>query len=118
MFEEFWFRNAANTITVILGYQRMSYFAQSKHVWFMENELEVQIRELHRVVGNAVTEGRHIVVGTGSTQLFQATLYALTSSDQSKPTNIVSAAPFYSVSSPPVIPLYAFSTVPSLSSCF
>lgn len=96
MFEEFWFRNAANTITVILGYQRMSYFAQSKHVWFMENELEVQIRELHRVVGNAVTEGRHIVVGTGSTQLFQATLYALTSSDQSKPTNIVSAAPFYS----------------------
>lgn len=74
----------------------MSYFAQSKHVWFMENELELQIRALHEVVGNAVTEGRHIVVGTGSTQLFQATLYALTSPDQPKPTNIVSAAPFYS----------------------
>lgn len=96
MFEEFWFRHGANSVTIILGYQRMSYFAQSKHVWFMENELEDQIRALHQVVGNAVTEGRHIVVGTGSTQLFQATLYALTVQDQPEPTNIVSAAPFYS----------------------
>ncbi|KAG0565203.1 hypothetical protein KC19_8G172900 [Ceratodon purpureus] len=96
MFEDFWFRNGGNSITVILGYQRMSYFAQSKHVWFMESELDQQIRALHQVVGNAVTEGRHIVVGTGSTQLFQAVLYALSSPDQPKPTNIVSAAPFYS----------------------
>lgn len=66
-------------------------------MWFMESELDQQIRALHHVVGNAVTEGRHIVVGTGSTQLFQAVLYALTSLDQPKPTNIVSAAPFYSV---------------------
>lgn len=97
MFEEYWFRNGANSISVILGYQRMSYFAQSKHVWFMENELDEQIRALHHVVGNAVTEGRHIVVGTGSTQLFQAALYALTSSDQPTPTNVVAAAPYYSV---------------------
>lgn len=105
MFEEFWFRHEVSSITVILGYQRMSYFAQSKHVWFMENELELQIRALHEVVGNAVTEGRHIVVGTGSTQLFQATLYALTSPDQPKPTNIVSAAPFYSVCTRPNSPV-------------
>jgi L-tryptophan--pyruvate aminotransferase len=97
MFEDFWFRNGGHSVTVILGYQRMSYFAQSEHVWFMESELDQQIRALHQVVGNAVTDGRHIVVGTGSTQLFQAVLYALTSPDQPQPTSIVSAAPFYSV---------------------
>lgn len=96
MFEEFWFQNGERSVTVILGYQRMSYFAQSKHVWFMEKEVEEQIRALHRVVGNAVTDGRYIVVGTGSTQLFQAALYALTAQDQPAPTRIVSAVPFYS----------------------
>lgn len=97
MFEEYWFQHGASSSIIISGWQRMSYFAQNKHVWFMEHELDHQIRALHQLVGNAVTEGRHIVVGTGSTQLFQATLYALTSHDQPAPTSVVSAAPFYSV---------------------
>ena len=101
MFEEYWFQHGASSSIVISGWQRMSYFAQNKHVWFMEHELDHQIRALHQLVGNAVTEGRHIVVGTGSTQLFQATLYALTSHDQPAPTSVVSAAPFYSVCVPP-----------------
>lgn len=70
---------------------------QDVAVWFMERELDVQIRALHAVVGNAITEGRHIVVGTGSTQLYQAALYALSSPEQSEPTSVISAAPYYSV---------------------
>lgn len=50
------------------------------------------------VVGNAVAEDRYIVVGTGSTQLYQAALYALTFAGGPDPVNVVSAAPCYSVS--------------------
>jgi hypothetical protein len=37
---------------------------QTHGLGFMEHELEVQIRALHGVVGNAITKGHHIVVGT------------------------------------------------------
>ncbi|KAH9531264.1 hypothetical protein CY35_19G029100 [Sphagnum magellanicum] len=110
MYEAYWLVNGASSTTVIPGWQRMSYFAaahtssssrveqqqQAVAVWFMEHELDVQIRALHAVVGNAITEGRHIVVGTGSTQLYQAALYALSSPEQSEPTSVISAAPYYS----------------------
>jgi hypothetical protein len=101
MYEAYWLANGESSTTVIPGWQRMSYFAHSQQVWFMEHELEVQIRALHAIVGNAITEGRHIVVGTGSTQLYQAALYALSlPEEQTKPISVVSAAPFYSVSRP------------------
>ncbi|XP_061986320.1 tryptophan aminotransferase-related protein 1-like [Populus nigra] len=54
------------------------------------------IKGLHRVVGNAVPDGRHIVVGTGSTQLLMAALYALSSPSTSHPVSLVAAAPYYS----------------------
>lgn len=63
----------------------------------MEPEFAKQIVRLHNVVGNAVTEGRHIVVGTGSSQLYLAALYALSPQDSLNPINVVSAAPYYSV---------------------
>lgn len=76
----------------------MSYFSRADGLcWFMEPRLAGEIMRLHRLVGNAETEGRHIVVGTGSTQLFQAALYALSSPDAMEPVSVVSAAPFYSV---------------------
>ena len=56
-----------------------------------------EIVRIHRVVGNAVTEDRQIIVGTGSSQLFQAALYALSSAEALEPLSVVSAAPFYSV---------------------
>jgi L-tryptophan--pyruvate aminotransferase len=86
---------------VIGGGDLMSYFSDVGNVcWFLEPELGDAIRRLHRVVGNAVTEDRHIVVGTGSTQLFQAALYALTSTPAAavEPVSVVSSAPYYSVS--------------------
>lgn len=85
---------------VISGSQYMSYISNFNNVcWFLEPELEEAVRSLHRVVGNAVVDGdRHIVVGTGSTQLFQAALYAITSPGGDEPVSVVSAAPYYSVS--------------------
>ncbi|GMN47808.1 hypothetical protein TIFTF001_016992 [Ficus carica] len=44
--------------------------------WFLEPEFAKQVVRLHKVVENAETEGRHIVVGTGSSQLYLAALYA------------------------------------------
>ena len=80
----------------------MSYLTDvGKVCWFLEKELEEAIKQLHRTVGNAATDDRYIVVGTGSTQLFQATLYALTSPGGPESVNVVSAVPYYSVRTTP-----------------
>ncbi|XP_024530924.1 tryptophan aminotransferase-related protein 1 [Selaginella moellendorffii] len=97
MFEAYWRANGDSCTTVILGWEQMSYFASRKHfLWFVEQELENEIRQLHSLVGNAVTDGRFIVVGTGSTQLFQAALYAVSPRDGAQPASVVSAVPYYS----------------------
>lgn len=85
---------------VIAGDEFMSYFCNAMNLcWFLLPELDNAIRTLHRVVGNAmVDDDRFIVVGNGSTQLFHALLYALSSSNMLEPINVVAAAPFYSVS--------------------
>ncbi|XP_010251125.1 PREDICTED: L-tryptophan--pyruvate aminotransferase 1-like [Nelumbo nucifera] len=97
MFESYWRRMGDNCAVVITGWQSLSYFSDITSLcWFLEPELAEEVRRLHRLVGNAVTEDRHIVVGTGSTQLFQAALYALSSPDADEPMSVVSAAPYYS----------------------
>lgn len=99
VFEPFWRKMGDECKVVIGGGDLMSYFSDVGNVcWFLEPELGDAIRRLHRVVGNAVTEDRHIVVGTGSTQLFQAALYALTTPAGVDPVSVVSSAPYYSVS--------------------
>ena len=76
----------------------MSYLTDVGNVcWFLEKDLEDAVRQLHRTVGNAVTDDRYIVVGTGSTQLYHAALYALTAPGGPEPVNVVSAVPYYSV---------------------
>lgn len=85
---------------VIPGYESLSYFANTKNLcWFLEPKLEESIKRMHQVVGNAVVEDRQIVVGTGSSQLVHAVLYALSPPDQPNPMSVVCAAPYYSVSS-------------------
>ncbi|KAG6397600.1 hypothetical protein SASPL_143769 [Salvia splendens] len=65
--------------------------------WYMLPKLEQEIKNLHNWVGNAVVEGRHFVVGNGSSQLIQAALYAPAKPlDPPSPISVVSAAPFYS----------------------
>lgn len=97
MFEPYW-RNLGDKCTVtISGWDLMSYFSDPANIcWFLEPGLADSIRAVHRQVGNAVVDGRHILVGTGSTQLFQAALFALSSPDAPQPLSVVSAAPYYS----------------------
>ncbi len=107
MFESYWLALGSQATTSIPAWQGMSYFAHKHNAFlFVDPYLEQAIRELHSLVGNAVTKNRHIVVGVGSTQLFQAAIYALVSLQQPQaaaanssttPTNIVSAVPYYSV---------------------
>lgn len=100
LFEAYW--NAHKDDHVKVGYANdtLSYFVKSKEQegcpWFVSALLDDAIRELHSFVGNAVTGDRAIVVGNGSTQLFQAALYALATRDGTS-TPVVSEAPFYSV---------------------
>ena len=61
--------------------------------------LERAIRSLHALVGNAATEGRHLVLGIGSTELVNAAVYALAL--ESRPTSggaagLWSQTPWYS----------------------
>ncbi|XP_010533485.1 PREDICTED: tryptophan aminotransferase-related protein 2 [Tarenaya hassleriana] len=97
MYERYWMQRGDETTIVIPGWQSLSYFSDVSNLcWFLEPELAKEIVRLHRIVGNAVTQDRYIVVGTGSTQLYQAALYALSPRDESGPINVVSATPFYS----------------------
>lgn len=89
-------QHAASSAILVPGWHRMSY-------QFNENapfsiELEKYIRKLHTIAGNAVTAGRYIVFGVGSTQLLSAAVYALSAENNStSPARVVASIPFYSV---------------------
>ncbi|KAE8654414.1 Clathrin adaptor complexes medium subunit family protein isoform 1 [Hibiscus syriacus] len=71
----------------------MSYISNADNLCWLMPELDRVIRRLHRVVGNAVVDDdRFIIVGNGSTQIFHALLYALSSPDQPEPISVVAAA--------------------------
>lgn len=96
LFEEYWLTQP-DAPTIIPSWQGLSYFAHRHNSYlFVDSFLEQTIRQLHGMIGNAVTEGRFLVLGVGSTQLYQAALYALTSPDSPTPTSVVSAIPHYS----------------------
>ncbi|XP_057949229.1 L-tryptophan--pyruvate aminotransferase 1-like [Malania oleifera] len=97
MFESYWEKMGEKCTVVIPGWRSMSYFSDAgNQCWFLEPQLAESIRRLHVVVGNAVAEDRHVVVGNGSSQLFQAALYAVCSPGGPAPVNVVSAVPYYS----------------------
>ncbi|KAK8960265.1 Tryptophan aminotransferase-related protein 2 [Platanthera guangdongensis] len=104
MYEKFW-REAGDAARLIIpGSQTMSYFSDVTNLcWFLEPEFAAEIRRLHRLVGNAVADkDSYIIVGTGSSQLFQAALYALSTSPEvagrggAWPLPVVASAPYYS----------------------
>lgn len=102
VFEKYWSSSPNSVSTVILAGDRMSYFSNTDAIcWFLEPALATEIKLIHKMVGNAVTKDFHIVVGTGSSQLISAALYALSSSSHERPVDVVSAVPFYS-SYPPM----------------
>ncbi|XP_071736432.1 tryptophan aminotransferase-related protein 4-like [Rutidosis leptorrhynchoides] len=94
-FEPFWMQHAINSAVMISGWNRMSYrYADDS---FISVELEKYVRKLHSIVGNAITEGRYIVFGVGSSQLLSAAVYALSSKNSSSPSNVLASIPFYPV---------------------
>ncbi|XP_051139770.1 tryptophan aminotransferase-related protein 4-like [Andrographis paniculata] len=92
--EPFWMENSGKSAVVIPGWHRMSYDYVNN--LYISAELETHIRMLHDVARNAVTEGRYIVFGAGSTQLLNAAVYAL-SMNMSSPAKVVAESPFYPV---------------------
>lgn len=100
MFEAYWEKMRERSAITLAGSDSLSYFSKTKNMcWYLEPKLEEEIRRLHTVVGNAVVEDHYIVVGTGSSQLIQAALYALSlpASAADHPITVVCAAPYYSV---------------------
>ncbi|KAL1194134.1 Tryptophan aminotransferase-related protein 1 [Cardamine amara subsp. amara] len=96
-FQEYWMKMKDRCTVVIPGWDHMSYFSDTTDVcWFLEPELAKAIKALHGAVGNAATEEHYIVVGTGSSQLCQAALFALSSLSDANPVSIVAAVPYYS----------------------
>lgn len=93
--EPFWRQHAASSALVVAGWHRMGY-SYTDHTYICQ-ELERHVRILHSIVGNAVTAGRYIVFGAGSTQILNAAVNALSSDNSSMPTPIVASIPFYPV---------------------
>ncbi|WMV08340.1 hypothetical protein MTR67_001725 [Solanum verrucosum] len=86
MYESYWRKMGHKCDITFSGDDSLSYFAYGKSLcWFLESKLEEQIKKLHNVVGNATVDDHYILVGTGSGQLVQAALYALSPSDQLEP---------------------------------
>uniref|UniRef100_F6H6R2 Alliinase C-terminal domain-containing protein n=1 Tax=Vitis vinifera TaxID=29760 RepID=F6H6R2_VITVI len=93
--EPFWIQNAASSAMLVAGWHRMSYTFTNQSL--ISRLLEDHIRKLHTTVGNAVTQGRFIVFGAGSTQLLNAAVHALSPDNSSAPAKVVASFPFYTV---------------------
>ncbi|XP_010915068.1 tryptophan aminotransferase-related protein 3 [Elaeis guineensis] len=94
--EPYWRQHAASSAVVVAGWHRMSY--QTDGDYFISIELERHIRKLHSHVGNAITDGRFIIFGAGSTQLINAAVHALSpNSTVSSPASVVASVPYYMV---------------------
>ncbi|KAK8930589.1 Tryptophan aminotransferase-related protein 3 [Platanthera zijinensis] len=96
--EPYWRRNAARSAVLVAGWHRMSYRSYGDSP--ISLELERYIRLLHDAVGNAVTDGRFIVFGIGSSQLLNAAVHSLSPdavnvNSSSSPASVVATVPFY-----------------------
>ncbi|CAM0909622.1 unnamed protein product [Alopecurus aequalis] len=92
--EPYWMRHAEASAVVVSGWHRMSYATTDG--LFQSVELERSIKQLHRAVGNAVADDKHMVFATGSVQLFNALVYALSPDSNSGSTaSVVATSPYY-----------------------
>jgi len=73
--EPFWKKHARMSAILVSGWHRMGYTYSDGS--YISQLLVDHIQKLHDIVGNAITEGKHIVFGSGSTQLLNAAVYAL-----------------------------------------
>ncbi|CAI8587558.1 unnamed protein product [Vicia faba] len=96
-FSTFWEKLREEAKVEIKGDEVMSYFGDANLCWYMLPQMRNAILRLHKVVGNANTEDKYIVLGNGSSEVYLALLYALSTEKPSDiPINVVAAAPHYS----------------------
>ncbi|KAI6689600.1 hypothetical protein NL676_026428 [Syzygium grande] len=93
--EPFWKQHAESSAVVVAGWHRMSYSFIDETT--LSKELESLIRKLHSQVGNAVTDGKYILFGAGSTQLLNAAVHALSPHNSSLPASVVASIPYYAL---------------------
>ncbi|XP_028799961.1 tryptophan aminotransferase-related protein 4-like [Neltuma alba] len=97
--EPFWMRRAKESAILISGWHRMGYTYSDGT--YISEVLVKYIQRLHKMVGNAETDGRFIVFGAGSTQLLNAAVFAFSpnssSSSHYSPAKVVATAPYYPV---------------------
>ncbi|TVU06433.1 hypothetical protein EJB05_49649, partial [Eragrostis curvula] len=92
--EPYWKRNAATGSVMVSAWHRLGYITTDGE--YQSVELQRLIRQLHRTVGNAAVDDKHLVFGTGSIQLVNALVHALSSPDAaSPPARVVATAPYY-----------------------
>nr|XP_027090819.1 tryptophan aminotransferase-related protein 4-like [Coffea arabica] len=91
--EPYWMRHAASSALLVAGWHRMSY-TFSDHT-SISQVLDQHIRTLHAAAKNAITDGKYIVFGAGSTQLLNAAVFALSSRNSSSRTRVVASTPYY-----------------------
>lgn len=91
-------QNAESSAVLVAGWHRMGYTFIYDNSYISE-ELENHIRKLHGIVGNAITSGRYILFGAGSTQLLNAAVHALSPlhNASSPPATVLASIPFFSV---------------------
>lgn len=89
-------QKAEGSAVVESGWHRMSYHFYEDGS-YVSAELERITRKLHNVVGNAVTDNRFVIFGTGATQLIAASVHALSQTNAASPSRLVSAIPYYNV---------------------
>ncbi|XP_030461562.1 tryptophan aminotransferase-related protein 4-like [Syzygium oleosum] len=93
--EPFWKQHAESSAVVVAGWHRMSYSFSDETT--LSKELESLLRKLHSQVGNAVTDGKYILFGAGSTQLLNAAVHALSPRNSSLPASVVASIPYYAL---------------------
>ncbi|KAM3270674.1 hypothetical protein P3S67_028876 [Capsicum chacoense] len=95
--EPFWKQNAGSSSIMVAGWHRMGYEFEDGSL--ISKQLESVIHKLHETVGNANTSNKYILFGSGSTQLLNAAVYALSHAtySSSSSTKVVASAPYYPV---------------------
>ncbi|KAL2497035.1 Tryptophan aminotransferase-related protein 4 [Abeliophyllum distichum] len=92
--EPFWMQHAESSALLVAGWHRMSYgFADQSS---MSQVLQNHILKVHSISRNAITKGKYLVFGAGSTQLLSAAVFAL-SLNSSSLARVVAASPYYPV---------------------
>jgi hypothetical protein len=97
LFEAFWRANPDLGTAVIPGWYRLGYLPKPGAETFYNDAFIDAVRGMHTLVGNAVTEGRYILVGTGSMQLVNAVVHSLALQNPETVSPVVARAPYYSV---------------------